>query len=200
MAWHASVFFELSPRLFSAATMAGNFILPLNENGDSCNIISAKTVTTRTPTITRPYIKESIESHVFPREFRAQGLISNESKQKWKEEILIRFVDFRFIHWGKCPAIWLLAPQRAGLGYWQRVQGWFGRPFDSHFTHQLNTCEPVPFSSKSSLEINPSVCCREKKLSFGLLIFFGVSLIIIFCLAASLSMITEEVILTEGGN
>ena len=40
----------------------------------------------------------------------------------------------------------------------------------------------------------------ERKLSFGLLIFFGVSLIIIFWLAVSLSMITEEVIFIEGGN
>lgn len=148
MAWHASVFFELSPRLFSAATMAGNFILPLNENGDSCNIISAKTVTTRkTPTITRPYTKKSIDSHVFPREFRAQGLISNESKQKWKEEILIRFVDFRFIHWGKCPAIWLLAPV---VPHIHRGLGWaIGSGYKAGLGGLLTVTSPITWTHVS---------------------------------------------------
>lgn len=40
----------------------------------------------------RPYRKESIKSHVFLSEFHVQGLISNESKQKWSEEILITSV------------------------------------------------------------------------------------------------------------
>lgn len=56
--------------------------------------------------------------------------------------------------------------------------------------------EPAPFSPKSAPK-SPFQFVVETELSFAM---FGIPLIAIFWLAASLPMITEEGILTEGGN
>lgn len=43
--------------------------------------------TRKTQSIMRIDMKEIVESNVRPCEFHIQGFISNESKQKWREEI-----------------------------------------------------------------------------------------------------------------
>jgi len=98
MAWHATfqacAFFELSPRLFSATMTAANFILSLNENSDFDETLSLqKLLLPEKHKLCRcPTIKEIMKSKVLPSEFHIKGSISNESKPKWKEEILMTSV------------------------------------------------------------------------------------------------------------
>lgn len=107
---------------------------------------------------TRPYDKRDRQEQCTPQWIPRSGLIINESKQKWREEILITSVGYpgvftgalqspRSMRLGKDPAIWLLAPVLPRI---RRVPGWaissrykagLGGPdtFYSHFTHQLRT-------------------------------------------------------------
>lgn len=156
--------------------------LPVNEKWDSCATPALQKLSLpETHKLSWGHrINEIIDSSVLPSWFHTEGLIGNESKQKWREEILIAAVGSpglftgalqfpRSTGLGKDPAVWFCAPVLPHTRGGGRYKAGLGGPdtFCGYFTHQLNTHELVPFSQSSILPVR----CRERNPSSGLPIF-----------------------------
>lgn len=175
MAWHATfqacVFFELSPRLFSAAMMAGNFVLPSNENWDShaTSPLQKLSLPEKHKLSWGPTEKRASRAMYFSVNSMSRVWLAMKANRNGAKKSLLRLLASQVYSLVLCSFLevrdwantlqfdFLLQFCPTFTGCWAGLLAanarliWEALTLFSYSTRELNTHEPVPSSSKSSL-------------------------------------------------